>query len=115
MTPLFEAIVDHVPSPDVDPQARCSCRFEPRTMHSTWVLGIGRVTRGTVAANLRLRWSAPMAGNAAPHRRTLGFYGLERVRVEEAGAGDIVAFSGVDSLPFPIPCVIRSRPRHCHP
>ena len=100
MSPLFQAIVDQVPPPAVDPAG--ALQLQVSTLgYDTYVgqLGIGRVTRGTVAANLPVTVvSADGHERGARVGELYGFMGLERVRVEEASAGDIVAFSGVDSL-----------------
>jgi GTP-binding protein len=63
------------------------------------VLGIGRITRGVAKANspvTLVRRDGSVEN--AQLMELLGFDGLRRVAVEEAGAGDIVVFSGIDDL-----------------
>ena len=63
------------------------------------VLGIGRISRGVARANSRISVArADGTSTSARLAHLYGFSGLERVPVEEAGAGDIVVFSGIDDL-----------------
>jgi GTP-binding protein len=98
MTPLFEAIVKHCPPPDVDANGPLQLQVS-QLDYSSYVgaIGIGRIKRG------KLRRNSPVAvvdrdGNVRNERiiQVLGFLGLERVEVEEASAGDIVAFAGIE-------------------
>ncbi|TDJ44222.1 MAG: translational GTPase TypA [Gammaproteobacteria bacterium] len=100
MTPLFQAIVDHVPTPDVDRDGPLqlqvsSLDYDPYV----GVLGIGRVTRGQVTANTAV---AIVTVSEKPRFGRINdlysFLGLERLPVESVGAGDIVVFSGIDDL-----------------
>ncbi|HKJ09811.1 MAG TPA: translational GTPase TypA, partial [Gammaproteobacteria bacterium] len=100
MTPLFEAIVRHVPVPDVDPDGPFQMQVSQLDYNSyVGVIGIGRITRG------RIRSNSPVAivdrdGNRRSGRmlQILGFLGLERIEVPEAQAGDIIAFTGIEEL-----------------
>ena len=100
MAALLQAIVDQVPPPAVDPAGDLQLQVSSLD-YDTYVgqLGIGRVTRGTVAVNQAVSIVGP-GGQARGGRigELYGFLGLERVRIEQASAGDIVAFSGVDGL-----------------
>jgi GTP-binding protein len=100
MTPLFEAIVRHVPAPVVDAAGPLQLQVSSLDYDSyVGVLGIGRVSRGTVTANTAV--SVVGADGAVRTGRLMelyGFMGLERSRIQEAGAGDIVAFSGIENL-----------------
>ncbi len=100
MTPLFEAIVESVPSPDVDLDGPFRMQVSALDYSSyVGVIGVGRIERGSVTTN-----SAVTIVSADGSRRNgrmlqiLGFHGLERVEVEKATAGDIIAFTGVDGL-----------------
>ena len=100
MTPLFETIVKHVPPPDVDPDGPLQLQVSSLD-YDTYVglLGIGRISRGTVSANESVSIVAP--NHASRRARVLelfGFDGLKRQRVPSASAGDIVVFSGIDKL-----------------
>ena len=100
MTPLFEAIVAHVPAPIVDETAPLqlqvsSLDYDPYV----GVLGIGRISRGSAKTNMPV-CVIDKDGNTRNARllELFSFLGLERVRVDTAGAGDIVVFSGISDL-----------------
>ena len=99
MTPLFETIVARCPAPDVDVDGPLQLQVS-QLDYSNYVgsIGIGRIRRGT------LRRAMPVAvidrnGVVRNERigQVFGFMGLERVEEEEARAGDIVAFSGLEA------------------
>ena len=100
MTPLFEAIIEHVPAPNVDVGGSLqlqvsSLDFDPYV----GLIGIGRVTRGEIRANSPVTIVA--ADGSTRNQRVLELYnlhGLDRRRTESASAGDIIAFSGIDEL-----------------
>ena len=100
MQPLFEAIVDEVPPPTVDSEGSLQLQVSSLDYDSyVGVLGIGRIQRGRLDANSPVAVVA--ADGSVRNARVLdifGFHGLERVRVEDASAGDIVVFSGIDDL-----------------
>jgi GTP-binding protein len=98
MTPLFKAIIEHCPPPDVDAEGPLQLQIS-QLDYSSYVgaIGIGRIKRG------RLRRNSPVTvvgadGKARNERiiQVLGFLGLDRVEIEEASAGDIVAFAGIE-------------------
>jgi GTP-binding protein len=100
MTPLFEAIVAHVPPPRVDLAGPLQLQVSALDYNSyVGVIGIGRITRGTLAANAPVtvvdREGARRSGRVL---QVLDFHGLERVEVASAEAGDIVAFTGLSPL-----------------
>ena len=100
MTPLFEAIVASIPSPNVDPDGPLqlqvsSLDYDPYV----GVLGIGRIQRGVIETNTPV--SIVSAAGETRRARVLelyGFDGLTRKKVPSAAAGDIIVFSGVDDL-----------------
>ncbi|MGD8812168.1 MAG: translational GTPase TypA, partial [Thioalkalispiraceae bacterium] len=100
MTPLFEAIVEHVPAPDVDLDGPFQMQVSQLDYNSyVGVIGVGRITRGKVSTNTPVTL-IDTQGKQRNGRVQLiyGFLGLERVEVEEAQAGDIIAFTGIDKL-----------------
>jgi len=100
MDPLFETIVKHVPQPDVDPEGPLQLQVSSLDYDTyVGVLGIGRISRGTLRTNAPVSVVAP-SGESRRARvlEVFGFNGLKRERVESAGAGDIVVFSGIDKL-----------------
>ncbi len=100
MTPLFQAIIDNVPAPDVDPDGPLQLQVSSLDYSSyVGVIGIGRIKRGRVRGNQPItlidRHGSRRNGRIL---QVLGFLGLERTEMPEASAGDIVAFTGVDGL-----------------
>ncbi|HQY81607.1 MAG TPA: translational GTPase TypA [Thermomonas sp.] len=100
MTPLYEAIMQHVAPPQVDLDGPFQMRIS-QLDYSNFVglIGIGRIQRGKVRRNMPVsvvdREGKKRQGKVL---QVLGFMGLERIETEEAGAGDIVAISGVADL-----------------
>ncbi len=100
MTPLFEAIIEHVRPPQVDPDGPFQMQVSSLAYSSyVGVIGIGRVTRGRVKTN-QLVVVVNREGGRRNGRilQIFGFHGLERVELPEAQAGDIIAFTGVEDL-----------------
>ena len=99
-TPLLDAIVEHVPAPDVQLDGALQLQVSSLDYSSyLGVLGIGRVSRGIAHAKSRVDIVKPDGSSRGGQIAHLfGFNGLERVPVESAGAGDIVVFSGIDEL-----------------
>ncbi len=99
MTPLFETIVAHCPAPDVDVDAPLQLQVS-QLDYSNYVgsIGIGRIKRGTLRRNAQVA-VIDREGKVRSERigQVFGFLGLERMEVEEARAGDIVAFSGLEA------------------
>jgi GTP-binding protein len=100
MTPLYEAIMQHVKPPQVDPDGPFQMRVS-QLDYSSYVglIGIGRIERGSVRTNMPIA-VVDKDGKKRPGRvlQVLGFMGLERREVPTAEAGDIVAISGVEGL-----------------
>ena len=100
MTPLYEAIMEHVKPPQVDPDGPFQMRIS-QLDYSSYVglIGIGRIERGSVRTNMPIA-VVDKDGKKRPGRvlQVLGFMGLERREVPTAEAGDIVAISGVEGL-----------------
>ncbi len=98
MTPLFEAIVQHVPPPQVNIDAPFQMQVSSLD-YSSYVgaIAIGRISRGRVKPNQ----SVVVVDRTGKRRnarvlQVLGFLGLERNEVPEATAGDIVAITGIE-------------------
>ncbi len=98
MAPLLDAIVEHVPAPDVDPDGPVAmqvCTID----HSEYVgrIGIGRIFSGTLHSGEKIlvikndgsRYQAQV-------KQLFTFEGMGRAEAAEAHAGDIVAVVGVD-------------------
>ena len=98
MEPLFKAIVEHCPPPDVDSDGPLQLQIS-QLDYSNYVgaIAIGRIKRG----QLRRGGAVTVVGADGKTRneriiQVLGFMGLDRVEVNEASAGDIVAFAGIE-------------------
>jgi len=98
--PLLDAIVKNVPAPEVNQDGPLQLQVSSLDYNSyVGVLGIGRISRGIARANKGI--SLVRRDGSVKNARLMhlyGFDGLERIPVEEAGAGDIVVFSGIDDL-----------------
>jgi len=100
MTPLFEAIVEKVAPPKVDPDAPFQLQVITLDYSSyVGVIGIGRISRGKLRTNMPVTL-VDRDGKQRNARvgQVFGFLGLERIEVAEAQAGDIIAFTGIDKL-----------------
>ena len=100
MTALFEAIINHAPVPDVDPNGDLQLQVSALDYNSyTGVIGIGRVVRGTLKKNQIVVVSKPDSSvRKAKVASLFGFMGLERVEADYVSAGDICCFTGIDKL-----------------
>jgi len=100
MTPLFEAIVEHVHAPNVDVDGPFQMQVSALDYNSyVGVIGVGRVTRGTLKTNQPIKL-IDSEGNqrSGKIQKVMGYLGLERIDVDSAQAGDIVCITGVDPL-----------------
>jgi GTP-binding protein len=99
-SPLFEAIVSHVPAPKGDSDSPLQLQVSSLDYNPyVGVLGIGRVARGRVDTVSPITIVRPDGSTRAGKLLELyGFDGLERNRIEAADAGDIVLFSGIEDL-----------------
>ena len=99
MTPLFKAIVEHCPAPDVDPDGPFQMQIS-NLDYSSYVgaIAVGRVTRGTVRPNQQI---VVVKYDGAEHKAKIGlvygYMGLQRHEVAEATAGDIIAITGIEA------------------
>ncbi len=102
LTPLFQMIVDSVPPPPSDAAGPFQMLISTID-HSPYLgrLGIGRVERGmarvgeTVAL---LPLDTTQKADQSRITRLFTFDGLDRVEVQEAHAGEIVALAGLDGV-----------------
>ncbi|MBM4192218.1 MAG: translational GTPase TypA [Gammaproteobacteria bacterium] len=100
MTPLFEAILRYVPPPPTEVDAPLQLQIS-QLDYNPYVgrIGIGRIRRGTTkpGRNVALRWGDDDRGTGKIGQ-ILSFRGLERLPINEASAGDIVAVTGIDEV-----------------
>jgi GTP-binding protein len=98
LTPLFQKIVDHVPAPALDPTAEF--KMLATLLDRDNFLGrilTGRIESGTLNINDPIR-AMDVNGKVVEDGRVtklFAFEGLERVSVNSAKAGDIVAIAGL--------------------
>ena len=97
LTPLFELIRGHVPPPNAEPDGHFA--MLATTLEADPYLGrvlTGKIASGRAATNMTVK-ALSRTGDVLEETRLtklLAFRGLERVPVESAGAGDIVALAG---------------------
>ena len=98
LTPMFETIVSHVPAPGLDPNAEF--KMLATLLDRDAFLGrilTGRIESGRLTMNMPIK-ALDVDGNLVEEGRAtkiFAFRGLDRVPVEEAEAGEIVAIAGL--------------------
>jgi GTP-binding protein len=100
LTPLFETIVAHVPAPkrEIDAPFAMLCTTLEYDSYLGRVL-TGRIHSGVAKVNMPIKALARDGKLIEQGRATklLSFRGLERIPVETAEAGDIIAIAGLES------------------
>jgi GTP-binding protein len=102
LAPLFKAIVDHVPPPPTDAAGPFQMLISTID-YSPYLgrLGIGRIERGKVQVGqpvALLPLDPNMKADEGRVTKLFGYEGLERIELEEASAGEIVAIAGLESV-----------------
>ncbi|MBE6792916.1 MAG: translational GTPase TypA [Ruminococcaceae bacterium] len=100
MTPLFEAILEHVPAPQGDIDGPLQILFSNIDYDDyAGRIGVGRVERGRVK-NGQAVTLCKTDGTTVSARigKLYQFEGLRRVEHEEAALGDLVAVTGITDL-----------------
>jgi len=98
--PLFSTLATEIPAPSGDPDAPLQARVTNLDASPYYGrLAVCRVHRGTITRGAEVAWcrrdgSVSRGRIAALHVTE----GLERVEVEEAGAGEIVVVAGMDEV-----------------
>ena len=100
MEAIFELILNEVKEPDV--QIDEPFQFQPVLLdYSEYFkrIGIGKITKGRIKVGetvlcMRLDGSK----KAFKILKLFGYYGLKRIEIEEANAGDIVAIAGLEDI-----------------
>ena len=100
MTPLFETIINHVSAPDVDEEGALQMQVSTLDYNNyVGIIGVGRVKRGTIKTNMPVslidREGKTRKGKIS---QVYSFLGLEKIEVDSASAGDIIAIAGLDPL-----------------
>jgi GTP-binding protein len=100
MTALFQTVVDRVKCPQVDVDGAFQMQISSLDYSSyVGVIGIGRIQRGSVKTNTNVV-IVDKDGKKRNGRilQIMGYHGLQRIEVTEAGAGDIVCVTGMEGL-----------------
>ena len=100
MTPLFEAIIEHVSPPNTDRDGPFQMQVSSLDYDTyAGLIGVGRIKRGSIKRGTSLTIiDAKGQQRNARLLKLLSFHGLERIEVDEAHAGDIIAFTGIEPL-----------------
>jgi GTP-binding protein len=102
LAPLFDTILEYIPAPERDTEAPFQMLVSAID-YNEYVgrIAIGRIERGTVNQNQEIvvcNFHEPGASRKAKAVNLYQFEGLERAAVESAGAGDIIALSGIGDI-----------------
>ena len=102
MVPLFETILDYIPAPEGDPDAGTQMLISTID-YNEYVgrIGIGKVDNGTIRVNqdaVIVNHHDPDKNEKVKISKLYEFEGLNRVEVEEATIGSIVAISGIADI-----------------
>ena len=102
MKPLFDAIINYIPAPTGDPDADTQVLISTID-YNEYVgrIGVGKVDNGSVRVNqdvVIVNAHDPEKNNKVKISKLYEFEGLNRVEVEEAGIGSIVAISGISDI-----------------
>ena len=100
MQPLFETILSHVPAPSGDVSNPLQLQvFTLDYDNYVGKIGIARIFNGKISKNQNVML-AKADGTKTTGRisKLIGFMGLERIDIDEAGVGDIVAIAGFEAL-----------------
>lgn len=100
MDPIFETIISEIPAPNVEVDA--PLQFQPALLdYSDFVgrIGVGLVKRGKIHEGETISLSR-LDGSVKNFRiqKLFGYFGLNRIEVKEAQAGDIVAIAGISDI-----------------
>lgn len=100
MDAIFDAVIEHVPAP-IDNSDE-PLQFQVSLLdYNAFVgrIGIGRVFRGKIKVgdNVALMKADGTKKNFRV-TKILGFFGLDRIEINEAKAGDLIALSGMEDI-----------------
>jgi GTP-binding protein len=100
LAPLFEAILNHVPPPHGSPTAPLqllvtSIDYDPYVGR----LAIGKISNGRLSVgDAIVRIKRNKTTETGRVTKLLGFHGLNRIELDEAGTGEVVALAGLDEV-----------------
>jgi len=102
LKPLFDTIISYIPAPEGDENAPLQMLVSA-VDYNEYVgrISVGRIERGSVEVGVEVM----VCSHHDPDRRfkakivsSYEFDGLKRIPVEHIGAGDVVAFSGIEDI-----------------
>ena len=103
LKPLFETILEYIPAPEMDEDAPFQMLVSS-VDYNEYVgrIAIGRIERGVIRQNQEIEVCNYHDADAVPMKaKAVSLYqfdGLNRVPVTEAGAGNIIAMSGIGNV-----------------
>ena len=100
MDPIFELIVNEIPEPTGNKDNHL--QFQPALLdYNDYVgrIGIGTVANGTIKVNEMVS-CVRLDGTIKKFRiqKLFGYFGLKRIEIEEAYAGDVIAIAGLPDI-----------------
>ena len=102
LKPLFDTIIDYIPAPEGDENAPFQMLVSSIDYNEfVGRIAIGRIERGTIKANGEIavcNYHEPEKSRRSKAVNLYQFEGLQRVAVQEAGAGNIIAMSGIGDI-----------------
>lgn len=100
MDPIFDLILSEIPAPNVDPNGKLQyqvCLLD----YNDYVgrMGIGKIQRGSIHLNEIVNCTR-LDGTTKSFKvlKLIGYFGLKKVEIEEAHAGEIVAIAGLPDI-----------------
>ena len=102
MKPLFETIINHIPAPKGDPDLGTQVLISTID-YNEYVgrIGVGKVSNGTIKVNqdaVIVNAHDPEKSRKVKISKLYEFDGLNKVEVDKAGVGSIVAISGISDI-----------------
>ena len=102
MVPLFETIIEHIPAPEGDPEAPTQVLISTID-YNEYVgrIGVGKVDNGFVKVNqdcVIVNHHDPSMKRRVKISKLYEFDGLNKVEVQRADIGSIVAISGISDI-----------------
>ena len=100
MDPIFDLILKEIPEPPVDINKPLQLQFALLD-YNDYVgrMGIGRIQQGSIKVNQMVS-CARFDGTVKNFKvlKLIGYYGLKKIEIEEAHAGEIVAVAGLPDI-----------------
>ncbi len=102
MKPLFETIIEHIPAPEGDPESGTQVLISTID-YNEYVgrIGVGKVDNGSIRVNQEcalVNHHDPKTMRKVKIGKLYEFDGLNKIEIQEAKIGSIVAISGITDL-----------------